>query len=234
MSLWQSIADTLRAEIARGMWRPGTRLPPEAELAARFGVNRHTLRHATKVLADEGLLYSRRGAGVFVSAAPVEYKLGEKAQFHRNIELAGRVPNRRIDSVVTRSCDTAEAQGLQIAAGAPVHVAEGVASVDHRPVAIFRAVFPADMLPDLPKVLSGEGSITRALAQSGVPEYKRATTRLKATIADEAQAARLQIDPGGPLLRTEAVNIAKGRPVERSIVWWASERVTMVLDNQDS
>ena len=97
MSLWQSIADQLRGEIAGGKWPSGTRLPPEAELAARFGVNRHTVRHATRVLADEGLLYSRRGAGVFVAASPVDYPLSERVRFHRNIELSGALAMKASD-----------------------------------------------------------------------------------------------------------------------------------------
>ncbi|WBU64377.1 phosphonate metabolism transcriptional regulator PhnF [Paracoccus aerodenitrificans] len=227
MSLWQSIADTLRAEISRGVWRPGTRLPPEAELAARFGVNRHTLRNATRSLAEQGLLYSRRGAGVYVAAAPVEYRLGERVRFHHNIELAGRVPGRRIDSVVTRACDAAEAEALALSPGDPVHAVEGIATVDHRPVALFRSVFPARLLPGLPEALSQGGSLTRALAACGIADYTRSGTRIKAAIADEMQAAKLQIDPGEPLLRTDSTDISDGRPIERGVVWWASERITL-------
>lgn len=233
MSLWQSIADTLRAEISRGIWRPGNQLPPEAELAARFGVNRHTLRRATQSLAEEGLLYSRRGAGVFIAAAPVEYRLGERVRFHRNIELAGRVPGRRIDSAITRSSDATEAERLGLPPGAQVHAVEGISTVDHRPVALFRSVFPAALLPGFPAALSESGSITRALATCGIADYTRASTRIQAAIADEAQAAKLQVDPAAALLRTESVNVSDSRPIERGLVWWAGERVTLSLDPHD-
>ena len=43
---WRQIADTLRADIAGGTLGPGDQLPTEARLAARFGVNRHTVRRA--------------------------------------------------------------------------------------------------------------------------------------------------------------------------------------------
>ena len=65
--LWQAIADTLRAEITLGHYPPGDRLPSEAALATRFGVNRHTVRHALAQLADAGLVHARRGAGVFAT-----------------------------------------------------------------------------------------------------------------------------------------------------------------------
>ncbi|ARJ69009.1 phosphonate metabolism transcriptional regulator PhnF [Paracoccus contaminans] len=231
MALWRAIADTLRAEIASGQWRPGQRLPPEAVLAARFGVNRHTLRHAARTLADEGLLYARRGAGVFVAAAPVDYPLGQRVRFHRNIELAGKVPGRRIDAVMTRPASPSEAAALDLPAGAEVHAAEGLSTVDFRPVALFRSVFPAARLPGLPAALRETGSITRALAACGIEDYCRVHTRIAAQVADAAQAAQLQIDPGEALLRTETLNAAAGIPVERGRTWWAAGRVTLTLQD---
>ena len=231
MSLWRAIADTLRAEIARGQWRPGHRLPAEAVLAARFGVNRHTLRQATQSLADEGILYARRGAGVFVAATPVDYPLGPKVQFHRNIELAGKVPGRRITAVMTRPASRSESEALSLPQGALVHAAEGVSTVDFRPVALFRSVFPAERLSELPAALQEHGSITRALAACGVNDYRRVQTRIAAQIADAAQAAQLQIAPGEALLRTETLNEADGQPIERGQTLWAAERVTLTLQN---
>ncbi|HET7792682.1 MAG TPA: GntR family transcriptional regulator, partial [Rhizobacter sp.] len=43
---WEAIAAALRQDIAQGRLQPGERLPNEATLAARFAVNRHTLRQA--------------------------------------------------------------------------------------------------------------------------------------------------------------------------------------------
>jgi DNA-binding transcriptional regulator YhcF (GntR family) len=51
--LWTAIRDTLRQEIATGQYRGGDKLPTEARLADRFGVNRHTIRRALADLAEE-------------------------------------------------------------------------------------------------------------------------------------------------------------------------------------
>ncbi len=40
----------LRRDILLGRYRPGSRLPPERELAARLGTNRNTLREALRIL----------------------------------------------------------------------------------------------------------------------------------------------------------------------------------------
>src|ERR1700728_1431307 len=52
----------LRREIIRGELAEGDPLPPEADLMARFGVSRPTLREAFRVLESESLITIRRGA----------------------------------------------------------------------------------------------------------------------------------------------------------------------------
>ena len=46
VTLWRQIAGQIESEIASGACKQGARLPTEAELSARFGVNRHTVRRA--------------------------------------------------------------------------------------------------------------------------------------------------------------------------------------------
>ncbi|TGD90528.1 FadR family transcriptional regulator [Mycolicibacterium sp. CH28] len=61
-------AELLLARIRAGEWPLGHRLPGETTLAAQLGVGRSTLREAIRELAGKGVLESRQGAGVFVTA----------------------------------------------------------------------------------------------------------------------------------------------------------------------
>lgn len=60
------IADQIRSAIVRGALGPGEQLG-EAELAAHFQVSRGPLREAMQRLLSEGLLYSIRNRGIFVT-----------------------------------------------------------------------------------------------------------------------------------------------------------------------
>jgi GntR family transcriptional regulator, transcriptional repressor for pyruvate dehydrogenase complex len=79
---FDQVADQLREHVLAGLLSPGDRLPTEAELCERFGVSRSTIREALRVLASEGLITTRRGAGggTFVALpqtdAMVEYLTG--------------------------------------------------------------------------------------------------------------------------------------------------------------
>ncbi len=226
--LWKAIARTLRAEIAVGHYLPGTKLPTEAEFAARFGVNRHTVRQGLAALAADGIVHSRRGAGVFVTTLSLEYPLGRRVRLQQNLALAGRLPGRRILALVTRPADAVEAAALGVDL---VHVAEGVSLADEVPIAVFRSVFPAVRMPDLPQSLRAETSVTRALALNGVADYTRASTRITAQLATATQANLLRLREGAPLIRTEAVNVdTQGVAVEYGLTWFASDRVTLSVE----
>lgn len=61
-------ADALLARIRAGEWALGERLPGETTLAPQLGVGRSTVREAVRQLAGRGVLQSRQGSGVFVTA----------------------------------------------------------------------------------------------------------------------------------------------------------------------
>lgn len=231
--LWKSIADTLSAEIADGHYRPGDRLPTEAELAARFGVNRHTVRHAIASLVDAGTLRTRRGAGVFVTSVPTDYPLGRRVRFHRNVAASGRAATRRLTMLDRRAADAKEAAALHLSPGAPVHVVEGVSLADDQPLAVFRSVFDALRFPDLLARIKEHASITRALADCGLSDYTRMETRLTAKVAPATMALALHLPQGAAVLRSVAINVdADGHPVEYGTTWFAGDRVTLTV-NQD-
>ncbi|MGH1563294.1 FadR/GntR family transcriptional regulator [Mumia sp. DW29H23] len=62
-----ALLDRIRA----GEWPLGHKLPGETTLAAQLGVGRSTVREAVRELAGKGVLQSRQGAGVFVTATDV-------------------------------------------------------------------------------------------------------------------------------------------------------------------
>lgn len=67
-SLADQAAASLEARLRAGEWAIGERLPGETTLAPELGVGRSTVREAIRQLAGKGLLQSRQGSGVFVTA----------------------------------------------------------------------------------------------------------------------------------------------------------------------
>ncbi len=232
--IWKSIATSLTQDISEQRYGPGDKLPTEAELSTRFGVNRHTVRHALKAMSDQGLVHARRGAGVFVAQIPTDYPIGKRVRFHRNLEQAGRLPDKEVLYLETRKADAKESEALNIAPLEQVHVYEGLSLADGQPIALFQSVFPARRFPDMAGQLAELRSVTAALRANGVPDYTRAWTRLTARRATATQALHLRITEGDPLLRSISVNIdLEGHPVEFGITWFCGDRVTLTLAQGD-
>jgi len=64
---YREILEKIQSDIASGHYRPGQRLPSEAELVRRYGASRMTVFRAMHELQSMGLITRRVGSGTFVS-----------------------------------------------------------------------------------------------------------------------------------------------------------------------
>jgi GntR family transcriptional repressor for pyruvate dehydrogenase complex len=111
----ETVVEKLRREILLGRYQPGTRLPPERELALKLGTNRNTLREAIRTLESEKLVRARQGDGTLVLDWRIEGEINLLPHF-----LAEDTPiDDRFDALYTlfRLRDQLIDQALQFAAG---------------------------------------------------------------------------------------------------------------------
>jgi DNA-binding GntR family transcriptional regulator len=96
-----ALAERLGREIGDGEYAVGSLLPSEAELCARHRVSRHTVREATRVLQDRGIVARHQGLGTLIqsASAPSRYVFAMDAipdlwEYVKNTEL--KVVRRRL------------------------------------------------------------------------------------------------------------------------------------------
>ena len=79
VSLAETIARDLEAEITGGALRPGDRLGTKTDLRKRFGVAAATINEAVRLLEMRGLLVARPGpgGGIFVTSNPARVRLNQ-------------------------------------------------------------------------------------------------------------------------------------------------------------
>ncbi|MFL7839168.1 MAG: substrate-binding domain-containing protein [Candidatus Promineifilaceae bacterium] len=87
--LFEQIAESIRIQIAHGELQTGDRLPSIRDLARTWDCTPGTVNRAYSILADEGLVISRRGSGTVVSANPL---LDEQAPL-RSAFLTNQIEN---------------------------------------------------------------------------------------------------------------------------------------------
>src|SRR3954465_6262130 len=75
--------------IEHGELAPGTKLPPERELALAWGISLAPVRQAILDLVSDGLLTRVRGSGTYVRAGKVEKKLSILSSFTASLHPTG-------------------------------------------------------------------------------------------------------------------------------------------------
>jgi GntR family transcriptional regulator len=133
----------LRHAIARGTFRPGTKLPTEAELCQLLGVSRTVVREALRVLEEDGLIARRHGVGTFVRDRPILKNLNFNFGITEMIESAGSISGTSHLAVRSETADQEIAEQLRVAPGTPLVTVERVRTADGRPV-----VYSLDTLPE--------------------------------------------------------------------------------------
>lgn len=100
--LYISLADTLKNDILEGRLTPGTKLPPQRELADYLDIHLSTITRAFKLCEQRGLLCSVVGRGTFVSSdAAAQGMLTIHEATDKIIEMGAILPNPDIEQIVT-------------------------------------------------------------------------------------------------------------------------------------
>lgn len=230
--LSDQVAEQLSAEIKQGRLVPGDKLPTEARLVEQFQVSRTVVREAVSRLKSLGLVESRQGSGVFVSAqqpfAPLNFEARHAASQEAVIqmvevrraleaEVAALAAERRSASDLRAIEQAVKALDQAVQSGGD-GVAEDVNF--HRAIAeATRNTFLIQTLGYLSQFLHGATQVTRA------NEARRGD--FAAAVRTEHQAILQAIQAGNPDQAREAAAAHMGNAIGRirkaDPVFWAQE-----------
>ncbi len=141
--------EAIRDDIRSGAYVPGEQLPPEADLAVRLGVSRHTLRRALGNLEMMGLIDRSHGGGTFVAQERpiVEIPLDTLESLHPHLASKMGYESAMVDLRIDRGISDEEtARRLHLDVGAPVTKVSFVVEVEKSPVAYFDIRTPESMV----------------------------------------------------------------------------------------
>lgn len=79
LPIYAQLMDTLKRRIVTGRYLPGEKLPSVRELAAEAGINPNTVQRAFSELEREGLIYTQRATGKYVTENADEIKSARQA-----------------------------------------------------------------------------------------------------------------------------------------------------------
>ncbi|MDD3347961.1 GntR family transcriptional regulator [Oscillibacter sp.] len=90
LPIYSQLIEQIKVGVVSGMFPPGERLPSVRDLATEAGVNPNTMQRAMTELERDGLVYSQRTAGRFVTEDKVMIENAKRdlAQHHIHAFLA--------------------------------------------------------------------------------------------------------------------------------------------------
>lgn len=228
---YELIADYLKDLIAGS--EPGERLPSEAELCERFEVSRMTARQAVQLVANDGLIERRRGAGTFVRPHPVPRDLGSPLSFSGSMRARGMTASSETLEWGEVEPDDDERFALGLDGGEKGHVLERLRLADGTPMAIERVVMPRDLALELEEGFQS-GSLHEAFRGIGRTPTE-AHAEVSARRATKRERQLLGLPPSGIIIsERRTIYDQDERPLERTETRYAASRYTFRAILRDS
>lgn len=208
----------IEARIHSGEWKPGTRIPIEQELAARYGCARATVSKALGELAAAGLVERRRKAGSFVAHPPVHSAVMTVPDLAELIAARGetyrweaRAIRRSMD---TKGADTLQISGIHFAGEEPFALEKRTIELTQVPAAV-----DADFAVDAPG--------TWLLAH--IP-WTSARHVVRAVAATRSQAKELAVGNGAACLQLERDTWRGDRAVTHVQLLFRGDRFDLIAE----
>ncbi len=232
---YRQIAAELRDRIISGHFATGDRLPTEQRLMDDYGVSRNTVRLATALLVNEGLIERVPGrlGGMLVRAqlmltyhasrAEMPHGLWpESDAWFGEVQAQGYQPSQRFEMRIAElPAELAERLGVE--ADSPAGLRRCIRMVNGQPSSLQDTWYPMDLCEQVPELLSPRDipqGTTRLLAERGFPQ-PAVEDDLVAMMPAPEHVQLLNLAAGTPVLAFTRTGFAPSRPVRVSVTIFA-------------
>jgi GntR family transcriptional regulator len=196
---WRRVLADITDWLADGEIPPGGRLPTEAELAARFGVHRLTVRQALGELARAGTIRTVHGRGSYVAEPPYRFRIESHApSIVAQMREQGREITQHLVSHAVVAHEDAP-DGSALPAGELLRL-DTVMAVDGVPWSVDATWLPHERFAAVPAAWTDRTSLTGMLRADYGVRVRRAWRRYSAEPAGPRDAELLDVPLGVPLL----------------------------------
>lgn len=224
------VCGALRFQIGEGKVAPGARLPSEADLSKALRVSRPTLREATRILAQEGLIDIRHGVGTFVAARTphLTNALDSMLSLSASIRAAGGEPNVRSLTIEQVAAPREVREALDLPPKSEVVRISRVRLMDDRPLGFALEYLPLGAPITLAALQRFNGSSLYAFLINILDlKLLRSEMAVTAVTANARQSRLLGVKAGAPLLLMRELHYGKA---DRRILYSVNYHNSAVVD----
>ena len=205
---YQQIFDALKYEIVSGTFPEGSAFPTEAEIMERFSASRTTVRNALKLLHEEGMIQSRRGAGTtvctqeMISAHIARSRMTDVTDIDFYYAMETPWEEESSDAIFdTVLADPTVARELDVPVGTTVHRIRWLHSLNGTAYNFLTNYLRMDFFPDLEHRISKLYSLYRQIATEYNLHFTEAKEEVQPVCASFIEAHFLHVPEGKPLIK---------------------------------
>ena len=203
IAVWRQIGESLADDIRNKLYLAGEQLPSEPELAAKFAVNRHTIRRAMGELEQSGLVRIEQAAAPSCRNMPSTTPSASARAFPRT--CAARACWGTWKRWAARRCAPPTSPSTWACRATPLRASGGQGRKPaHQRV---RTLLRRKRFPDFAERLTALKSVSKVYAHYGIDDYTRKWSRITAALPSPEVARLLGQPKTRPILQVEALNV---------------------------
>jgi len=221
----------LKLALDDGVYRPGDLLPPERDLALRYGCSLITVRRALSELAREQRIQRRQGHGTEVLRPRIDRDLGDTNSFAEEMARLGMTAETRVIASRSEAAGESVAAALQLRPGSPTLYLERLRLASGEPLLLEMVHLPAERFPGLLVSDLESGSLYELLNRRYDTQVASARETLEPVLLKAREARLLGQRARTPALLVEGVAFTRaGVPVELSRTYVRGDRTRYYVE----
>jgi DNA-binding GntR family transcriptional regulator len=210
---YSQLVRILKGQLAAGVFRPGDRLPSEAQLCERYSISPMTVRRVVNILANQGVVIAERGRGTFVKGLELSAATFSLDRLRDLFRGGGQSSVKLLEARIIPASERT-ARKLTVEPGQRTVFIRRLIYQNEDPVLLHREHVVYD--PTRP-IVEAEMEVTALhglFSGGGGSDLKRGDLTIDATTLTSEEAALLRARGGAPAFRVEHVFYDFGhRPV---------------------
>lgn len=232
LPLYYQFKSLITNKIKNDEWKVEDKIPSESELIAEYGVTHHTVIKALNELAKEGLIYTRKGKGRFVSPRKIVENLLLLESYTDSLKAKGIVPDVRTIDKTLSAPDEEIAFSLNLDENEKVIRIERLSYIDGVPSVHLLSYIPYKIAPSIMETDITNCSIYRILREVYSIELVKAQNYIEATFADQDIAAVLKIKEGTMIMVNEGISFTyNNTPVEYTRITYKGDKYKFYIES---
>jgi GntR family transcriptional regulator len=195
----EEVVEKIEYYIDKNQLRPHDKLPSERQLCEVLGTSRTTLRSAIKRLIMEGVIYSKRGAGTFVSPQKLVRNLQDMESLSKSAVEANKVLSTNVLFADLIECNKELSKRMKLTLGSKIYCLQRLRLIDGIPSMMELAYIDYSLCKGIEQYDFSQESLYRILEEVYNVKIDHGSESLSVTYVSEQESELLDVESETPV-----------------------------------